>query len=482
MGASQVSLPAPTGARAPRPLLVALTLLTACGCSNGCGESGPEGTGGTSATGSTSSHTTSYPTTSLWTTSSSSTTTTTGSCPSIAIPDGVPAGWVEYPDWSCGCRFYVPPTAELLPAPIAWEPCPLSPDNIDCQAMVTDWTDRSSPVAYHPKLWTEPSGSPLLMFRRIDDRYALDVIAELDGAVRFSIIQVGDNLFSPELGCSLQPDGLNEGKFLYGTRGLDPDDPSTMDTDSGAIGGSLGELRPTLLAHHQTGGDNYDWRISGNWVMRGSAPSLELHVFPWSMDSDIFVTSAATDPEQLTPAEPVMSGDALFWESASLKRHGINVWDPEGGTRPFIRFLGDFTRGASNLGTDGVELVWSYGEGKAPDDWAYPVRSIMTAPFTTDPGVLQARRLRSDPNDQFGGSEWQVGCGYAAHEAGVNNVIVVRLSDGVSWLVPTVYPDQVLGTAIGVTCEDVIILGNLLGKTNIVRVRLDSLGPGIPPD
>lgn len=35
---------------------------------------------------------------------------------------------------------------------------------------------------------------------------------------------------------------------------------------------------------------------------------------------------------------------------------------------------------------------------------------------------------------------------------------------------------------IGVTCDEVFVLGRYGGVWNIARIRLDSLGPGIAPD
>jgi hypothetical protein len=35
---------------------------------------------------------------------------------------------------------------------------------------------------------------------------------------------------------------------------------------------------------------------------------------------------------------------------------------------------------------------------------------------------------------------------------------------------------------IGIACDEVFILGVYGGVSNIARVRLDSLGPGTPPD
>jgi hypothetical protein len=125
-------------------------------------------------------------------------------------------------------------------------------------------------------------------------------------------------------------------------------------------------------------------------------------------------------------------------------------------------------------------MVWSYGEGKLPNETTYPIRSVMTSPFTTDPDAVVPRRLRSEPPFAMGVDGWEVGCGYAAHYAGYF-LLVVRLSDGWSWQVPNA-PGRSFGRAIGVTCEEVFGLGDFGDHGNIARVRLDSLGPGEPPD
>ena len=160
-----------------------------------------------------------------------------------------------------------------------------------------------------------------------------------------------------------------------------------------------------------------------------------MYGYPWDMSTETVVASAAADPENLHAGQLVVSGETVFWGTATLHRTGINVWDPQGGARPFIRWVGDYTRGAGDLGTDGVDLVWGYGEGKLPNDTNYPVASIMTAPFTNDPTALQARRLRSLPHGRIGGNQFEVGCGHAAYSAW-DDILVIRLSDGWSWVVP----------------------------------------------
>ncbi|MBI4704836.1 MAG: hypothetical protein HY744_27345, partial [Deltaproteobacteria bacterium] len=253
-------------------------------------------------------------------------------------------------------------------------------------------------------------------------------------------------------------------------------------THGGAIAGAVDDLYPKVLAHY-TDDDLYSWRQSANWVVR-IGPAFELLASPWSMAYDIFITSPAVDPEGLHPGQMLLSGDVFFWATSTLISGGINVWTPEGGARPFIRWIDDYTREAGDLGTDGVDMVWSYGEGKTePSEEPWPIRSIMTAKFTTDPEKVKAtaRRLRSQPSQCIGCSGFVVGCGYAAHEGCCNNSYVVRLSDGVAWQIPGKYPDPMLQTPIGLTCEEVFVLAEI-GRTTIARIRLDSLGPGMPPD
>jgi hypothetical protein len=189
-----------------------------------------------------------------------------------------------------------------------------------------------------------------------------------------------------------------------------------------------------------------------------------------------------TDPENQSLGALVLSGEAAFWESGGLVRIGINVWDQASGARPFIRWLDDTTRGAGNFGTDGVDMVWSYGEGKMPGDMNFPIRSIMTAPFTTDPAAVVPTRLRSQPGNSIAEEPWKVGCGYGARKW-LNQPMVIRLADGVAWQLP-----EDIGTLdlfpkpIGVTCDEVFAVGQVDGRVTIMRFEIDSLGPGMPPD
>ena len=253
-------------------------------------------------------------------------------------------------------------------------------------------------------------------------------------------------------------------------------------------GGDVSSATPDVLLHYvKDSWLSYSWDCSSNWFVN-VREGFVMTAFSWGGGAgpkQQFVASLATDPEHIDFSQPVMWDDAFFWTTCDLYRSGINVWDPVHGARPFIRWLGDATRGAGNLGTDGADLVWVYGEGKAPDvPSIYPVKSIMTAPFTIDPAALVPRRLRSDPTP--GGVAvvpFQVGCGYGVRGAGAIDTLVIRLADGVSWLFPK-DPAFRITEVIGVTCTHFYALVQVgsPGPYTIARIALDSLGPGVPPD
>jgi hypothetical protein len=201
------------------------------------------------------------------------------------------------------------------------------------------------------------------------------------------------------------------------------------------------------------------------------------------MSNEIFITSPGADPEGMKSGLFWVHDDAIFWITSSLYHHGINVWDPVRGPRPLVRYIGDYTQGADDFGTDGADMVWAYGRGKRPNDIEYPTRYIMTAKYTLDPERFEPRRVRSQSFKKIGNYAFKVGCGYAAQATAASGPAtqVVRLSDGMLWIIKHT-PEFAPHEPLGLTCDEVFILGEIAGRWNIARIRLDSLGPGIPPD
>ncbi|MDB4938349.1 MAG: hypothetical protein JWP87_5321, partial [Labilithrix sp.] len=88
-----------------------------------------------------------------------------------------------------------------------------------------------------------------------------------------------------------------------------------------------------------------------------------------------------------------------------------------------------------------------------------------------------------------------VGCGYATRENEVKRdggylpgTTIIRLSDGYGWHLPD-GPGVDWGwrRPLAITCDEVFVLvaerptPTAPARTNIVRVRIDSLGPPMPP-
>jgi hypothetical protein len=410
---------------------------------------------------------------------SSSTSSSTPSCPELPRPESVPEGWVKWDDWSCDCQYYVPGSKEVLPPPIEWEDCPDTGSGIVCRAMKTPWAVDGAPITYMASMDLGPSGEPLLAFTRSGGEPMRNtfLVAEPDGQVHTAFLwaMTGSSL---DEGCVFRNDSFNEGRIGLLLWGIHHKGPPSWDT--GLAGGPMDALAPTVVYRTNTGGKMLeDYAVGQYYVARLSLGAARVH--PWTMGKEWLAYNAPDDPENLPLSRVQFVGDTLFVSVHSYTRAGINVWDPAHGPRPFIRWVGDATRGAGDFGTDGVDMVWSYGEGKEPSAEVFPTRSIMTAPYANDPAAVMPQRLRSLPGDSLVVEPWRVGCGYAAHTSDTTEVLVVRLSDGWAWRVPN-GPGLLLGVALGLTCEELFVAGSVNKLFTIARVRLDSLGPGEPPD
>lgn len=275
---------------------------------------------------------------------------------------------------------------------------------------------------------------------------------------------------------------LQDGKYALWSGPTSTPNPGQTEA---VLAGNVGNV-PDTVRQYPLEDLFAEYRVSSTWLVRwraGLAGQL------WGSTDTVVIQKAAQDPEGEPPLSVRARGDAVFWEVGGLKKHGVVAWTQASGQQNLIRWLGDYTQGAGNFNTDGTDMVWTYGEGKAPDDWEYPKRSIMTATFTTDPAVRKAteKRLRSDPG-QLSVFPFGIGCGYAAREYSTSDsteLLVVRLSDGLSWIVkaPPFSSGVQFMSVLGLTCEEVFVKVQFPDEVNaIVRIRLDSLGPGIAPD
>ena len=418
-------------------------------------------------------------------------------CAGVARPSVIPADWSEWTDWSCECSLHGPGATGTPYGDLSWEPCELpSPSSVVCERHVaTQHAGQPYLLGAFPLMRRDPvTGDPLLQATHAlsvgsGDQAYFHFVANLrTGHVQHVLAQASTK------SCGQGSSG--KGQYIPG--GMGKDDYILYHSDADRTKGQEGWVRvpynapwPDLAVKRTFVASNLssDWHASSLGVVR---THVRNDLYPWSGEGEETVYRASQDPDSEPSYAPWMTDEAIFFPIGGLKRNGVWAWSKATGLQPLLRWPGDLTRGAANLGTDGKDMVWVYGEGqKSASDQTFPKLSVMTAPYSLDPATLAAtsRRLRSQPG---GMDEWryQVGCGYAARSVIVNDgkinngLFIVRLSDGVSWTLPgaAASGDLGWGHTLYVDCEHVYMALTSGNKARVGRVRIDSLGPGMAPD
>jgi len=418
-------------------------------------------------------------------------------CEPFEPPPSVPVGWERWNGWSCDCPLFIPGKSGEMPPPIEWEPCQESiAAGVSCQRMKHFWNESGDAISYFPKMSLDPAtGKPLIAFSRYEyngdpnTRYVL--VAEADGPVRTAFLQVNPRY----KGCEFTNSDSAAGRYVLRGLGDTWDGPLTDHTTilaEGAIAGEVGETypkavwkQPADLALHS------DFFVSRDWIIRWWATHTAIS---FDLQTTLTIYDGAQDPDHLPGGRTMSVGEEVIVEVGDGRPAGVMTWNVHDGLRPLIRWYGDANHAAGNFGTDGKDMVWTYVEGSNLGGGKYETMSVMTAPYTTDGALAMAsaRRLRNDVKG-FDDDGWAVGCGYAARAPGLaaplnNALYIVRLSDGVSWTLPgrTDIPRLDWGAAIALTCDELFASVSTQTETyvipRILRIRLDSLGPGTPPD
>ncbi|RYZ46947.1 MAG: hypothetical protein EOO72_00735 [Myxococcaceae bacterium] len=418
-------------------------------------------------------------------------------CTGTPRPAAIPADWQEWTGWSCECSLYGPGTAGTPYADLAWEPCELPyKSSVVCERHVQpQHANEFYAVGALPVMRRDAAtGEPLLQATHAlevgaSDKVFFHFVANArTGKMRHVLAQpstkdCGDGFFG-------------KGQFIPG--GMSKDEYILYHPDANEQKGQEGWVRvpfdqpwPSLVVKKPFVSTelNSAWRLSDLGVLR---THIQNDLFDRDGQGEQLAYGAVLDQDGMPSFYPLMTDEAIFFPVGGLVQSGMWAWSKATGPQPILRWFGDSTRGAGNLGTDGKDMVWVYGEGKkAGSEDPYPSLSVMTAPYSLEPAAVAktTRRLRSQPGfiDQW---RYQVGCGYAARSVAVddgktfNGLFIVRLSDGVSWTLPGApnVSDLAWSHTLSVDCEHVYMALSNAKKTRIGRVRLDSLGPGTPPD
>ena len=398
--------------------------------------------------------------------------------PPDAGPVFGPEGWIRDDSFDPACGFYVAPSKDKLPPPIMWGGCDpsLSDAGLSCRQMALNWPPPSDGQSLSAPLdgsaaTNNSDGGVTLQVTRFTKTFGYRLVADADGPVHQAVLETSKH-------CTLTRSSLKDHQVAYTAAELAPGGFGSIRW--GALGGDIDELHPRTLRNYQDTGDR-DY-LAGTSDFFENGPN-GLNLYSWADGSLIQRLSLSpSDPGQV--GQYWHQGDALFFTASNSNFARIKIFTRANGMRDFVSFGNVISNSAADFGTDGVNMAWIEASGRATSADPWTAFNIMTAPYTTDPTAIVKRRLRSEDIGYFATAQFTVGCGYAAHQfvsGTVGGVRIVRLSDGVSWKLSSKGSSGWNGPT-ALTCAELfvnVVNGN---EFNIARVRLDSLGPGIPPD
>lgn len=402
-------------------------------------------------------------------------------------------GYVLDDAYDTRCGFCYASASQYLPSPIQWEPCSKNafPSGAVCQQMKRTWPVSTSSSNGTLGQYFEGSalgyvdsgGHAVLAFGIATGITFQEIVAPADGQVLTTLLELNTDT------CSTVTQGVGNGYYALRVYDAEPNNwnpgAGTSPFGGGAIGGAASDLRPRVYTHYHKG-DIYsrNYYASSLGLLEFSSASFQL--YDWLTGTPQVVIP--TNQGGFALNHPAMSSDAIFFDSSySTNMLKEQVWTQDAGVSDLVSYSPDTSQAAASLGTDGHDLVWLHGSGRDGGNGPYPVDSIMTSTYTTTASGLNPRRLRSE-GPCIGGIADQsiVGCGYALRSTCAflpsGGLLVVRLSDGRSWPLvsnntPWAYVDP-----IAITCDELFAVVSENNVGNIVRVRLDSLGPGLAPD
>jgi hypothetical protein len=272
----------------------------------------------------------------------------------------------------------------------------------------------------------------------------------------------------------------------YLTMGRPPNDGTYFldhleDTDgskSFVLAGKVGEVPTLEIATGETAmTDKEDYFGTKNWMITlGDG----IYASPWNSQERELIYSPEKHFSGLPGLPEFGHDDAFFLKLSAAGRSGWVAWVAGKGIQDLFIQATTKQRGFTSLGTDGVDLVVTYGED-ADSEYDYKRRTLLRSDYTTDFQKLKksvqavASVPEHDPTQR-----WAVGCGYAAigaaDEIGAY-LAVVRLSDGMLWKKFPFNPKAYGGIQpTAITCQEIFLYGG--HQSHIQRIALDSLGEG----
>jgi hypothetical protein len=305
--------------------------------------------------------------------------------------------------------------------------------------------------------------------RGVKPNWVYTILAEADGPVRAATLSTNTSR------CNAAP--IQTAGGHYAIRVYE----AASSYGGGILGGATSDFRPTVAVHLDTTTTHVAY--SAPFAILDLTLSFEFRQFAWRDGSALGTLWSPTMDDNAQQGTPTFGPDSMIWGAGAY--HWIHAYRAGGSVVNLLYAGMDPNHGYDDPGTDGTDLVWieAVAANRMTASDPFDTYTIMTAPYTTDPAALTPRRLRSETGPAFGIDPFVVGCGYAAR-SNESHVRLVRLSDGVSWVLdnPGWASPWAWSRPLALTCDELFSIVTVDKTRRVARVRLDSLGPGLPPD
>jgi len=400
--------------------------------------------------------------------------------PTPPRPAFVPEGWNLWTDFRKAAQIYLPTSKAVLPPPAKWEPCradfypPTDSGPPPCEewAVVepgqtnvgTNASLRGATAHDLDKLVVPQS-------RTFGGYYTLLAVKVATGEVLNGLLYASPDWF-------VYPSAPSETATIYRVKEAHPGPIPPVgyliaphDLTAKSYGGRTATVSVPII------GETVAMSVGNGYLSEGPFSAFER-------------TVTFREKEGLEPIPSFYRKDTAYISSAVSYRWVWRVLRPGGAVDTWFDNLPDLSSVVLGVATDDKDVVWHQAErcksGK-PCEGA----TTYTAPYPAAGTKPVGRRLRTEYADI---DKLVVGCGHVAATGAyadyVSMLRVTRLSDGVSFVLKKA--DRMgefdYQQPIAVSCDHVYftrvdqIARNEAPRTNLVRIRLDALGPAIPPD
>lgn len=397
--------------------------------------------------------------------------------PTPPRPAFVPDGWELWAGFKKAAQIYLPTRKEVLPPPAKWEPCdplffPDNPGGSACEewATVEPGQTGAGTMSSFSNL-TPPSAGRFLVpqTRKFESHLTWVIVDVVTGESQNALMAASPAWVANPIWPSATGTLYRVGE--YGTPGpvrgylVAPHDPASPRFVGTFGSGASFVLGDSLLGQQLAGA-----------VFQG----------PWSNPR---AQRLLADPV-LQPLIMFYRGDTAYLETTGgVNRYIHQVARPGAPLETWFDNAQNLYAYESNLATDDSDVAWAHHEGcTTTDPRSCSAHDIYVGEVPVSGFRPVGRRLRST-SVLF--PYLTLGCGYVAASGGYadyhSELRVIRMADGVSFLRRQMDATKENGytTPLAVTCEHVYVIRSPRKADqlpNVVRIRLDALGPAIPPD